>query len=368
MSVASLATVLSTSALPASLATTTNRTMPSQARIAAEHGLQEAAANFKATHAIKPQDDSSQLLTSEILLFGGFIALSFLVLFLRRRRRDERSGHSDENDMTSPSKRSRVAGRLRSWLTTSVRLFLLPTARLLPHRAGMWLRSAVVEAKVDEDATKDSSSSSGESQHEPHSVEMADVRHINLKRTSESHMERLREHLGAPKLLGSQTHPPTVLSTSALVELRRQLPIRLSQCDWALLYATDQHGCSLRTLYSKLAGRSGTLLVVLDAQGHIFGAFVSDMWRADKTYFGNGETFLYTLHPTFARYDWTKANSHFVLAAHDCIAFGGGGKFGLWLDQCLEFGSSDTSATFGNECLAGSTQFKCIKVEVWGFV
>ena len=50
------------------------------------------------------------------------------------------------------------------------------------------------------------------------------------------------------------------------------------------------------------------------------------------------------------------------------LAFGGGGHFGLYFDQSFEYGSSQESATFDNDCLASTPQFKIIKVEVWGFV
>lgn len=63
-----------------------------------------------------------------------------------------------------------------------------------------------------------------------------------------------------------------------------------------------------------------------------------------------------------------------MLGLSDCVAFGGatqhvsaGNSFGLYLDSSFEFGSSNGSATFGNPPLAGSINFKCIKVEVWGF-
>ena len=103
--------------------------------------------------------------------------------------------------------------------------------------------------------------------------------------------------------------------------------------------------------------------------GHTFGAFVAEQWRDEGRYgyFGNGETFLYKMQPAFARYGWTRANSHFVLTSAECIAFGGGGGFALYLDSSLEYGSSAHSPTFNNEVLAGSANFKVIKVEVWGF-
>ena len=103
--------------------------------------------------------------------------------------------------------------------------------------------------------------------------------------------------------------------------------------------------------------------------GHSFGAFVAEPWRAEGRYFGNGETFLFRLQPNFEKYGWTRKNNHFVLASHECLAFGGGGHHALYLDSALEFGSSDHSPTYGNEPLAGGKagDFKCIKLEVWGF-
>ena len=70
------------------------------------------------------------------------------------------------------------------------------------------------------------------------------------------------------------------------------------------------------------------------------------------------------------RYGWTRHDSHFAVASHDFIAFGGGGghSFALYIDSSLETGSSFPSPTFANETLAGSAEFKVIKVEVWGFV
>ena len=72
------------------------------------------------------------------------------------------------------------------------------------------------------------------------------------------------------------------------------------------------------------------------------------------------------VHPEFVVYPWTRANDHFVLAAHDCLAFGSDDA-GIYLDAAFEFGSSKCSTTYANAPLASSTEFKCIKVEIWGF-
>ena len=93
-----------------------------------------------------------------------------------------------------------------------------------------------------------------------------------------------------------------------------------------------------------------------------------------RHYFGNGETFIFRMQPGFEKFGWTRGNSHFVLGSTDCVAFGGasmhdssGRSFALYLDSSFEYGSSNRSATYGNPPLAGSVNFKCIKVEVWGF-
>jgi len=101
-----------------------------------------------------------------------------------------------------------------------------------------------------------------------------------------------------PSLLGSSSELHTVLPLAALCPLRAALPVRLRQHDWRLAFSTDQHGCSLQTLYRRLASRGPSLLVVLDADGSVFGGFASESWRADASqYFGTGECFLFTAHP-----------------------------------------------------------------------
>ena len=177
----------------------------------------------------------------------------------------------------------------------------------------------------------------------------------------------------APTLLGSTSQPATVLSAEALMRLRAELPLRFNLCAWCLLFSTDQHGCSLRTLYNRVEGRDGTLLVVLDGQGQIFGAFVSEPWQpsfiGQRAYFGNGETFVYRVdqsEDTAITYGWTRQNHHFVLADVASVSFGSY-PAAIYLDSSLEYGSCGASSTFDNERLCGTANFKCIKVELWGF-
>mmetsp|Transcript_49482 Transcript_49482/g.119183 ORF Transcript_49482/g.119183 Transcript_49482/m.119183 type:complete len:205 (-) Transcript_49482:294-908(-) len=201
---------------------------------------------------------------------------------------------------------------------------------------------------------------------EMHRMGMGEMHRMPRPASVETEMSDLSVTSGLPKLLGSTSDPPSVLSHQQLACVHRALPPRIRIRDWVLLYSTEQHGCSLRTAYNRCEGVGPTVLLVLDGQGSIFGAFSGDAWRVDKHYYGNGESFLFKVHPEFKVYPWTRANDHFVLAAHDCLAFGSEDA-GIYLDAAFEFGSSKPSITYANAPLGSSTEFKCIKVEIWAF-
>ena len=148
--------------------------------------------------------------------------------------------------------------------------------------------------------------------------------------------------------------------------------MQLQLYEWVLRYSTEQHGCSLRTAYSRVQHSGGpTLLVVRDQQGATFGGFASEPWHPSPSYYGNGECFLFRTRAAqpeqLDAYAWTGANSHFQLGFADSIAFGGGGQFGVWLDEAFEYGSSGRCDTFGNDVLSSTPDFKVRRLEIWGF-
>ena len=337
---------------------------PTTTRIAAERGLQAAEHAWRTSHSSEGQ---ALLLGSQGLAAAlGIAVIVVLVLVLRRRAPREDAHVSKESDTPSKRRLGGLLGRMRVWSAALLRLGLpeLLASRVV-RRVSDWLPNRSTDKRGSDVGVEmhriASAAELGELASSSHgAASAAELEHG-------SHAERLRTR-AMPTLHGSSSQPPTVLPPDVIQQLRGELPLRYNLREWALLYSTEQHGCSLRTFYSRLERQEGTLLVVLDGGGHIFGAFVAEAWRNEGRYFGNGETFMYKVHPSFARYDWTRANAHFVLGSQDCVAFGGGGKFALYLDSSLEFGSSDSSPTYDNECLAGSHDFRCIKVEVWGFV
>lgn len=84
------------------------------------------------------------------------------------------------------------------------------------------------------------------------------------------------------------------------MKLRPHLPALARLPDmWTLLYSLDQHGISLNTLYArcnippggKAPGSAGTLLVAQDAEGSVFGAWVSEgIHLSHGSYYGGGDS------------------------------------------------------------------------------
>ncbi|KAL9602930.1 MAG: hypothetical protein Q9219_001455 [cf. Caloplaca sp. 3 TL-2023] len=94
--------------------------------------------------------------------------------------------------------------------------------------------------------------------------------------------------------------PSSVILTRALAEeIRLLVPPRLQLCEsWSLVYSLEEDGVSLTTLYNKCAGSSipkgsSFVLVVKDAAGGIFGAYLTDPPHPSSSFYGTGECFLW---------------------------------------------------------------------------
>jgi TLD len=170
-------------------------------------------------------------------------------------------------------------------------------------------------------------------------------------------------------------------------KIGKSLPAKCYNKTWNLLFSTDVDGYSLQTLYNKTKGHAPLLMVLLDSSGSTFGVFSSHSFNGGNeifssnlllspgklflkqsytahaspssnkaaTYFGSGETFIFSLRPSFKVYRWTRKNNLFILARNDCLAFGGGHAFALSIDSNLEEGSTGCSDTFENDLLTPGT-------------
>lgn len=168
------------------------------------------------------------------------------------------------------------------------------------------------------------------------------------------------------------------------IELLPLLPLTLQHQEWHMLFSSEVHGCSLITLYERSHSQGPTIVLVRDASGHTFGAFASESWHANRSvdahYHGDGDSFLFTTWKGFRSWRWSGANRYFQLATHDCLAFGGGAHFGLWLGKALGTGSTGHCETYNNSPLtehrvrgglqephATVSAFEIREVQIWGF-
>ncbi|KAF1920647.1 hypothetical protein BDU57DRAFT_509044 [Ampelomyces quisqualis] len=218
-----------------------------------------------------------------------------------------------------------------------------------------------------------------------------------------------------------------LLSKALAEEIRLLVPPRLQLVDeWSLAYSLEQNGVSLATLYQKSdeyrGKRGGYVLVIRDGSGSVFGAYLSDPPHPSSSFYGNGECFLWrahilsslpdlgdlppppsadTTHATrmttiatskrkdalsppasgktsrsgtstpdrirFKAFPYSGVNDYMIFCEHGYLSIGGGdGHYGLWLDDNLENGISDTCPTFGNEPLSDDgKKFEVMGVELW---
>jgi hypothetical protein len=175
---------------------------------------------------------------------------------------------------------------------------------------------------------------------------------------------------------------------------------------WTSIYNTAEHGFNITTFYRRAADRSPSLLIVKDSRNFVFGCFVNSAWHAEPQYYGTGESFVFSLQPKFEVFHWTRKNSNFICSRADfsmslvllrmfftniilfqlplaagtihsvlpllSIAsltsfFFYSGNFALWLDNEFNHGTSRTSSTYDNPCLASGEEFSCVRLEVWAY-
>jgi len=172
--------------------------------------------------------------------------------------------------------------------------------------------------------------------------------------------------LPLPELIGESA----ILSEHHISEISQNLPGRTVGYPWSLIYSTDKHGFSLKTVYRAMQGlESPILLVVKDTHDNVFGALTSCELRMSESFYGTGETFLYSFYPEFTVYHWAGDNNFFIKGDQHSLCIGAGqGVNGLWLDEDLYHGRTNKCETFNNDILTEKEDFVVKAFEAWAFV
>lgn len=86
-----------------------------------------------------------------------------------------------------------------------------------------------------------------------------------------------------------------ILTQMHIRELSNFLPARAEGYAWTLAFTTTTMGFSLKSLYRSLSKYEGpVLLIIRDNQDAIFGAFSSCSLNPSESFYGTGETYLFT--------------------------------------------------------------------------
>lgn len=187
---------------------------------------------------------------------------------------------------------------------------------------------------------------------------------------------QLEEEPALPELIGGTL--TDILSrpkyaTTLVPKLEACLPSYHRGYDWKLLYSLGQHGCSLHTLLTKVQDEAPTLVVVETARGDVFGGFTTVAWHSATSYYGVGESFVFSNQPRFEFFRWSRWDTMLMLSNDQSIAMGGGyvrndasvdcgsskltkvdgctsssGEFAWYMNSDLSCGTSGASTTFKN--------------------
>lgn len=178
-----------------------------------------------------------------------------------------------------------------------------------------------------------------------------------------------------------------VLNAQMLKKLRLKLFDSLvpSSTRWDLIYSTDIHGYSLKTLMTEAKGRSRGCFILVLAEEKSTGAeherVFGSMFNAHLEYkpipYGDTHTCLFRFRTPKSQdseavntildvYHSQDKNRFFIMTKSDYLAFGcGDAKFGLFLDKGMLRGESHPVSTFDNERLSHREKFRIKRLELW---
>lgn len=171
---------------------------------------------------------------------------------------------------------------------------------------------------------------------------------------------------------------PRLLSEGIMTQLAKAMPFTLHGRSWKRLFSISRDGDSFGTFMDSVKRNDYTVIVVQTTRGEIIGGFADAAWDCrtiEGCFYGAGTSFLFSLiqsndHPDpFQIYRWRGVNDYSQMCRQGCIGMGGGGgSFGLCVQDDFTKGSSGACETYGNSGPLTSSQcFDVLNFEVYGF-
>jgi hypothetical protein len=212
---------------------------------------------------------------------------------------------------------------------------------------------------------------------------------------------------------------PRIMTDALLQQLVDEgLPDELKMNKWQRVFAIGRDGDNFLTMVDYCSHFRYTLVAMKTTQGHVLGGFASERWNSPQgssggsynnrrqSYYGTGQSFLFTNHPDVvaqqqeelllsrrrrsrgnslsqppppqqqplvAIFKWTGANEYCQICDVDkgTLAMGGGGAFGLIVEEDFNRGVTSSCYTFGNPCLIPDHhdgRFEIESFEVYGLI
>ncbi|KAL5110429.1 TLD domain-containing protein 2 [Taenia crassiceps] len=166
----------------------------------------------------------------------------------------------------------------------------------------------------------------------------------------ESALEEMEKNTMELNLVGDKS---CILTEEMLKDLAEGLPANRVGSAMRLVFSTAKDGFSLNTLYRKTKYvQDVNLLLILDQQGVVFGALLSEKMHCSQRFYGTGESCVFHWREGFKCYNWTKKNYFFMQGSHDSFLIGAkSGHSAIWFDGDLKYGRSEATDTFDNPVL-----------------
>ena len=218
--------------------------------------------------------------------------------------------------------------------------------------------------------------------HRFHSLSSTNDQHYSNSTSNSTTIHQYHQQNLIPIIMIREFHTLTA-KHSDFAYLWSLIPTRFIDFQPERIYSSNIHGRRLRTLYDHVEYHKYCLIIIRNEHQQIFGGFCSGQLAnrtKGRTWFGTGESFLFTLKPERQVFKWvgcqtsikssTKAyEDYFIYADDERLQMGGSEEplnIGLCIEQDLNTGSSRQCDTYASKPLSSNEHFQIMEIEVFG--